>query len=190
MYIQPNSDLIIMHGIPLDNTYTDTVAFASLEEQYTWFNGYYNRIQFSNLSYQRVNKNSVRVEILADDIAGYNYMMFRNTSYGNKWFYAFITQVNYINDNCTEIEYEIDVMQTWYFDVTLDPCYVEREHSATDVAGEYIAPEPIDPGTIICQATEETDYFDSYVAVIAIAETESVSASGLLTVGEDEGGES
>ena len=105
---------------------------------------------FSAQSYQRVNKGTLRLQVTADDIYDYNYLMFRNASYGSKWFYAFINKVNYINDNTSEIEYELDVIQTWLFEAVLEPSYIDREHSATDVIGENLAPEPVKLGEYYC----------------------------------------
>lgn len=172
MYIQPNSTIYIYHGIPLDNTYTDTIYFSTEQAQQNFFlSDRYNHILFTQQSYVRQNKNRVRLDIPYDSIYNYNYMSFRNTAYGTKWFYAFITDITYINNNCTEIEFEIDVMQTWLFEVTLDPCLVEREHTATDVPGENLALEPVDLGMIVCNQTLETEFFDSYHAVIGQADS-------------------
>lgn len=149
MYIQPNSIIRLLKGVPLDNTYTDTIYFGSASAQLSHFQTYTYKL-FTQQYYQRVNKGTLRVQVKADDIYDYNYLMFQNTSYGNKWFYAFINKVNYINDSVSEVEYEIDVIQTWLFEAVLEPSYVEREHSATDVVGDNIAPEPMDIGNIKC----------------------------------------
>lgn len=171
MYISPNTYVRIMEGVPWDNTYSDTALFDDPVSQYNWFIGEYTHKVFTEQSFQRVNKNTIRLEVNANDIYSYNYLMFQNTAYGNKWFYAFILETRYINDNCAEIEYEIDVIQTWWFDTILKPSYVEREHSATDSIGDNIAPEPVDLGPIICTKVNDTGLFDNYVAVIAMADT-------------------
>lgn len=171
MYIQPDSDVYLLRGVPLDNSYSDTIYFADKVFQQNHFLSYINKY-FPRQTYQRVNKGAIRLQIKADDIYNYNYMMFRNTAYGSKWFYAFITSVDYINDNTSQINYELDVMQTWAFDYRLEASYVEREHSAGDNIGDNIAPEPIDLGQIKCNAVIDTGLFDSYMAVIAMAENE------------------
>lgn len=53
--------------------------------------------------------------------------MYQNTHYSNKWFYAFILGMEYINDNTTRIQIATDVFQTWQFDVTYKSSFVERE---------------------------------------------------------------
>lgn len=157
MYIAPNSTVYLLTGVPCDKSYVHTLYFENKNEQYSYFYG--KRVKtFTNVSYQRHSKNSICLECLADDIYNVNYLMFQNTAYGNKWFYAFINNVEYINNVTTEITYTIDVMQTWYFDYTLGTCFVEREHTLTDVVGENTVPEPVDGGEPYIQEYNEYMY--------------------------------
>lgn len=99
-------------------------------------------------SYQRVGANTVRVEIPVDSLYDCNYMMFQNTSYSDKWFYAFITDVAYINNAVSEITYEIDVMQTWLptRDYDLGNWFIVREHSVNDNYFDNTQPEDLELG--------------------------------------------
>lgn len=169
MYIQPNSIIQLLKGVPLDNTYTDTLYFGSVSAQQAHFQSYTKKT-FTQQSYQRVNKGTLRVQVKADDIYDYNYLIFQNASYGSKWFYAFINKVNYINDSTSEIEYELDVMQTWLFDYILEPSFVVREHSQTDVIGEHIAVEPVETGTPITTEITDKNLFGDYAVVVCRAE--------------------
>lgn len=169
MYIYPNSTIILLRGVPLDNTYTDTMYFNNASAQYTAFTTTFNKLTFGNQSYQRKGKGSLRLNVNADSIYDVNYLMFQNTSYGNKWFYAFVTDIEYINNDVTEISYEIDLLQTWHFDYTLEPSFVERETASSDSVGSNIKDEPVELGPIICRAINDTELFDEYYAVMAIA---------------------
>ena len=147
MYIQPNSTVKLMTNVPLDNTYEHTVYFSTTTQQQTWMDSYVKTgMVFTKQYYQRADKGTIKLEVLVDNVYDCNYMMFQNTSYGSKWFYAFITGRDYVNDNVTLITYEIDRLQTWLFDFTLKSCFVEREHSATEVAGDNLLPENFDVG--------------------------------------------
>lgn len=157
MYIAPNSTVYLLSGVPCDKSYIHTLYFENKNEQYSYFYG--KRVKaFTNISYQRHSKNSIRLECLADDIYNVNYLMFQNTAYGDKWFYAFVNNVEYINNVTTEITYTIDIIQTWYFDYTLGTCFVEREHTLTDVVGENTVPEPVDAGETYIQEYNEYMY--------------------------------
>ena len=155
MEISPNSKIYLLRGIPLDNTYNDTIYFSSASAQLSYFQGKLTGnggVSFTAQTYQRVGKNRCRLNICADDIYNVNYMFFQNTSYGSKWFYAFVTEVEYINDAVSEISYEIDVIQTYMFNWSLGMSMVEREHSATDVAGGNLMSEPFDVGDYVVES--------------------------------------
>lgn len=160
-YIAPNSDVFILRGVSLDRNYQHTLYQESIENQFNKIANNHIKKEFNRYSYQRAGKGKIRVEALADDLYDCNYMAFRNTAYGNKWFYAFIDSVEYINDNCTEISYTIDVMQTWYFDYDLGQCFVEREHTLTDNFGENVIPEDINGNFSYISNKREELTFDS-----------------------------
>ena len=153
MYIEPNTIIRLLKNCPLDNTYDHTIYFDDSEKQYAYFAGL-TKYALSRQTYQRVNQSRMRVQYKADDLYDCNYLMFQNTSFGNKWFYAFIKSVEYVNNITSEIVYEIDVMQTWAFDYQLGQCFVDREHSATDVFGENTIPESLEHGPYVTDGVE------------------------------------
>ena len=169
MYIEPNTTIKLYSGVPLDNTYEHTLYFASLSAQTAYFHGGIAKYTLANNSYQRVERGRMRIEKKADDLYDCNYLAFQNSNYGNKWFYAFITGVEYVNNVTSEVTFEVDSMQTYMFDVTLKDCFVEREHSLTDDIGDNIMPEPLDIGNLVCNAMATSGFFNEYDAVIATA---------------------
>lgn len=154
MYIAPDSIIRVLKNCPLDNTYDHTIYFASEAAQSAYFIGL-TKYNLTNQTYQRVQLGKMRVSHKADDLYDCNYLMFKNTAYGDKWFYAFITSVEYVNNVTSEVTFEIDVMQTWFFDYTLGQCFIEREHASSDAIGENLVPENLELGEYI------TDDFDS-----------------------------
>lgn len=148
MYIEPNTNIKILKGVPLDTTYEHTIYFEDEGTQINYFSSL-TKHDLRNYTYQRVQKGKARVGIRSEKLYDCNYMMFQNSSYGNKWFYAFITDVEYVNNETSEITFEIDVMQTWFFNYEPDYCFVEREHSVTDNIGDNIIPENVDCGEYV-----------------------------------------
>lgn len=168
-YIAPNSTIHVLKGIPLEKNYEHTIGWGTVGDvrarQAQYFISH-RKYTFEKNYYQRVSRGWIRVGrpsnvtpgnaleskefLCADDFYDCNYIMFRNDSFSNKWFYAFITAVNYINDNTTEIQYEIDVMQTWLEGTSLDyiygNCYIERQHNPTDDLYDNLVPESLDLG--------------------------------------------
>lgn len=140
----PDGEVYILRGIPLDADYKHTLYFASSADQYAYFA---NKQKYwaDRMMYVR-ETGRIRYNVSADMIDDCNYLMYRNQQYHDKWFYAFIKQVYYINDNCCEIEFELDAMQTYFFDVELKESWIERQHTITDEIGENIVEENLDIG--------------------------------------------
>lgn len=167
MYIEPNTNIKILKGVPLDTTYDHTIYFADEKTQYTYFAGL-QKYNLTNYTYQRVNLGVARVSIKSESLYDCNYMMFQNTSYGNKWFYAFITAVEFVNNECSEIHFELDVMQTWFFDCEPDYCFVEREHTKTDNIGDNIVPENVECGEYIYRYQTNLNPATNALAIVAM----------------------
>ena len=158
MYIEPGTNIKLLKNCPLDNTYEHTLYFASASAQSTYFSGL-AKYNLTGYTYQRVSRGVARVGIKADNLYDCNYMMFQNTNFGSKWFYAFIKSVEYVNNDTSEITFEIDVMQTWFFNYTVDTCFVEREHAVTD-GYTNIQPEPVAVGEPVLNDVPDTGAVD------------------------------
>lgn len=136
--------IYFLEGVPLDSSYKNTIYFLTREAQTNYFLG---KAKFSMLdcTFQR-QEQRIRVNRPVSDCYHINYLMWQNTSYSTKWFYAFVNRVEYINDGCTWIYFQIDVLQTYHFNYKLGYCYVDRMHSVTDTIGGNLEPEPVQTG--------------------------------------------
>lgn len=144
--IGPSTTVRVCQSIPLDNTYTDTILFTSKSAQESYFASKTKKT-YSGLTYQRLASNSSTWAIFLEDVADYfydcNYLCFQNGGFGNKWLYAFISDILYINENCTAITFEIDVMQTWLFDFEIKKSFIERMHVADDTISRNVVEEDL-----------------------------------------------
>ena len=149
-YIAPNSEIYLYENIEFDNSYKDTMWFDSEADQIAYFTTTKQyKYGFTSQQYTRASKGKIRVHKKADYLYDINYMKFRNTRVTNgrdKWFYAFITEIEYINEEVSELTFEIDVMQTYLFDVTIENSFVIRQHSVTDGMFEYTMLEDLNCG--------------------------------------------
>ena len=122
----------------------NTILFDNKSQRDTYFN---SKILYSlNSQQQRVNLsmsgtyqrrqwimrfNSNYNTIINDS----NYMRYKN---GNEdWIYCFIVDVMWINPNDCEIEFIVDSVNTYIYDVNWKPCLVEREHTLNDETVSY-----------------------------------------------------
>lgn len=148
MLIQPDTVIKLLHNCPLDKTYDHTLFFASADAQVSYFTSL-EKHNLTKQSYQRYDRGWLTIQVAAEELYDCNYLMFRNSAFGTKWFYAFVTSVEYVNNVTSRVKYELDVMQTWFFDYTLGHCFVEREHALVDIAGTNTVPENFELGDYV-----------------------------------------
>lgn len=138
--VVPNGQIRFFSDIRLDDNYENSINFETRESQTNYFTGLTPVHVMTGAT--RVREGVISVNALSDVLLNCNYMMFQNTGFSNKWFYAFIHNVEYVNNNMSYVYYTIDDMQTWgLFDVTLEQCFIEREHTRTDGLFEHLIPE-------------------------------------------------
>ena len=156
--IAPNSDLVLLK-VPLEIDEANQLTFANATAQYNYFNGLTGKLPVEKYTYQRKD-GTIRFGANFDDIIGYNYVMYRNTSYSTKWFYAFIENKEYINDNVTAVSIKTDPYQTWMFDLSYKPCLIDREHTNDDTVGSNTLPEGLELGDFVLNGS--TTNFGNY----------------------------
>lgn len=145
----PTSIIRICSGVRLNSSYEHTIYFSSREAQYNYFAGKVVRT-FSAYSYLRKSW-SIKVEATMREARTWSYLFFGNDSTG-VYNYYFINNIEYINDSTVELFLELDVMQTYYFDFTRLPSFIERQHGETDEAGDNILDEGLELGEYISKS--------------------------------------
>lgn len=144
-YIIPDSIIYILSGVECDRDYNHVKWFNSRAEQQSYMLDH--RIKtYDKCSY--VRDEVVMIDAWADDIYSANYMMFQNSAFSDRWFYAFITEVRYENNRTAEVHYTIDLWQTWWMDCKVGECFVEREHVLDDTVGLHTIPEGLEYGEL------------------------------------------
>lgn len=161
--ITPNTNIRLLK-VPFEIARKNQLTFASLTAQTNYFLSL-PHLEYENTTYQRQN-NVIRFEAPIDDIRTYNYVMYKNTSYSNKWFYAYITNMEYKNDNTTDITIQLDVFQTWQFDIVYNTMFVEREHVNDDGVGKNIVAEDLETGDFITNLHNKSTYSDNTAIIM------------------------
>lgn len=170
MPFEPSTKLYI-GTVPFDNSYRHVREFSTRAAQQEYFASVCpTGIRREDYTYQRT-QNTVKVPYNAEQIYGYNYCMFQNANYGDRWFYSFIVDVEYINEETCKLYLELDLMQTWFLDCEIKACMVEREHVSNDTIGAHIKDEGIDPGELKCTyATVDNNQMELYIVVASAVE--------------------
>lgn len=117
------------------------------------------KLYLSELTFQR--KDSVlRVGVDIEQLYQYNYVMYRNKHFTNKWFYAFITKMEYKGEGVTFIYLKTDVFQTWFYDLTFNKSFIDRQHPLND-SFNSIADTPAH-GQLIEVKSDDTHFQGGY----------------------------
>lgn len=132
---------------PLENDYNNQLTFTNFENQMNYFNSTIEK-SFENYTYVKKD-NIIKVGVNIDEIIDCNYLFYRNTGFTNKYYFCFITNKEYINENVTAISIETDVYQTYMFDIEYKASFVEREHVNDDTMGLHTLPEGLETGDYI-----------------------------------------
>ena len=149
--ITPQTDVYLLK-CPLELNDANQITFATATAQTNYFQGLTKLHIGDDFTYQRKD-GVMRVPALIDDLYGYNYCMYKNKGHGNKWFFAFITGMEYLNDSVTGVSLKTDTYQTWMFDLTYKRTFVEREHVNDDTMGLHTVPENLETGEFIQNGT-------------------------------------
>lgn len=173
MAITPTTNLKLLK-VPISIDNKNQITFINKETQFEYFNSL-ESIEYENFNYQR--KDSViRFPAHIDNIIEFNYCMYQNENYSDKWFYCFISDMKYVNDGLTEITIKTDVFQTWQFDLIYKNMFVEREHVSDDTIGSHTVPENLENGEYIINNVTKFDMGEmSYI--IQVTEWGSSSSS-------------
>lgn len=158
---------------PLEEDQQNQLNFASAEAQLSYFNG---TVQKTLENYTYVREDSVIcAEVPYDEAINYNYLFYRNVGFTNKYWFCFITKVEYVNENTSNIYIKTDVWQTFHLSLNYTQCFVEREHVANDTRGLHTVPEGLETGDPVVNG-DVTDFttfannMNDYVYVMAVTE--------------------
>lgn len=160
--VAPNGQVRLLANVPLDSNYENTLYFESELAQRTYFLGLTPIHTMSNAT--RIRDGVIAVDAGEDSILNCNYLMFQNQNFSTKWFYAFITGRQYVNNGTTYISYQIDDIQTYLIsgNVTLLQCLIERQHSTTDVIGDNIVGENMGSSELVTSTVLDTEDLCTY----------------------------
>lgn len=144
--MKPSSTVVLCNIPELSLDYSNTWLFDSKNQQYEYFWSKRTNV-FNNYTYLR-KENAIQVGINIDDIHSSTYLFYKNKD--GKYFYCFIVDKEYINEKVTKIYITTDIIQTYQFDFTLKPSYVERMHvprwTSSGMPTNEIEPEGLEYG--------------------------------------------
>lgn len=170
----PTSVINVCSGVLLNNDYIHTIWFTDHAAQLAYFAG---KVVKTFSAYTYIRKSwSLKVEATIEQARTWTYLYFQN---GNgKTYYYFINNIEYVNDNTVELFIEMDVMQTYLHEYTLHRCFVEREHAATDEAGDNVVDESLELGELTINKKENVAMQDMVVLLLTAVDPAAAVGGG------------
>lgn len=178
--ITPQTDIYLLK-CPLTLSNKHQITFQNETSQHNYFNSL-PKIGLTDGSYLRKD-GVLRYPAHIDNIMEYNYCMYRNDNYSNKWFYAYIVNMIYVNDNMTNIILKTDVYQTWQFNLTWKQSFIEREMLAVsdDIPGANLIPESLETGEYQIDGTAEIGDLEPWYIVAYAEDTYGHTYNGIYS---------
>ena len=163
-----NSQIILAKGINVDKNYVNVLNYS--EEQMLQICRQNEVVSANNYSFIRTN-GTILVGFTYSQCLQANYIAFQNPNYANKWFFAWIDEVNYKSEKSCELKFTIDAWSTWFNKLTIKPCYVIRHHVNDDIVGNYTQPEGLELGEYVVNNIIQTHEMDDLVAVLQVTKS-------------------
>ena len=170
----PLSTIYIMGHLPIDNRYEHSLYFPNESAQVEYFQT--KRLTtYQKYTYLRKNW-TIKVEATMSFASMFGYLGFQNGANG-KWYYYFINKVEYVNDSTVELFLEMDVIQTYLFDMNFKDCFIERTHTLSDDIGEHTLDEGLEMGMLTNAKTVDiSDLTDMCILVLSAVTSEYQTA--------------
>ena len=180
----PPSTTFKLCNVTWDMGYRDIVRFVDEKAQQDYFDSL-DGLEFKGCTMAKYGL-PVRVPVPFAQASKYNYLVATNEydfDTPRSWYY-FIQTVDYVNAQTTQLNIQLDVWQSFQFNITLGNAYVERGHVGVanenqwaDYGREYLdLPEGLDTGKTTVIAGEQ------YKSLIPVSENGTQYDFGVIVV--------
>lgn len=160
----PNSRVVLLRNVPLDKNQTDTIWFRETDNespesirqkmanfflQFRAVTTAGTPLDWSDMTFQRINEGHVKVPMYFESLDEVNYIMINNNTKENRWYYGFIDRCEYLSDRASDVYYSLDPMMCYQDEMRFSECFVNRIHTESDRVGEHTLPENLEMGPYI-----------------------------------------
>lgn len=162
-----NGEIILCNNIKLDKNYENVLSYSessmvNLCRQHAIYTG-------TKYTMMDPSTNEIDIRCPYATCIYSNYIAFNNKNVGNKWYFAFVTDIIYVNPEVTKIRYQVDVFSTWYQRFNLNQAFIEREHVDDDTIGKHIVEEGLEIGDLVIHDKNcKLNNPENYVIVIGV----------------------
>jgi hypothetical protein len=141
--------LLSMVNVPFDNTYRDIIdwsTYGRTPRDYVRSLPKRNKVELSKMTYLAQGR-PIRIPTPFSVANQFNYVMVENPGkpadmpgfegYTPTTFFYFITSIDYVAPNTTQLTLQLDVWSTYYSRISFGYAYLERGRTGASGAGTY-----------------------------------------------------
>ena len=179
----PEINIYLCSGVRLNSSYNHSIYFEDRAKQRAYFSG---KVVKTLTAYSYVRRSwTLKVEATLIEAVKWNYLFFHYPD-DDRYYYYFINKVEYVNDSTVELTLELDLLQTYLFDVSFGDCLIEREHVDDDTIGKHTVSEGLDAGELRYKESHFlTDLTDYVIMIMATFNPMTVTSSASAVTGGD-----
>lgn len=175
--VTPNTIVKLYSGIPCDPTYQNVLQWDSVTEQNQFFANQVPVATYTDFQFIDGTR-ELRIKRQMENCYHINYVAYQNHRYGNKWFYAFVSDMRYLSPESTALILDEDVWASWQFDLTFNKSFIERETVSNDAIGAHTLPENLETGPYVTTAQSAINFNFSHYTIYATEELSEGWQSG------------
>jgi hypothetical protein len=132
--IQPDSQIWFLSGTGIEN-YENQIDFRNTGVRRQFMQ---EHLLFTVNNYRYVRKNqTILINKNVEQCYNIDYCYYKNRNFGDREIFCFVTDVNYVNDETTEISIEVDAWTTFQFDIKFKKCFIMNQHEQEFANNNY-----------------------------------------------------
>lgn len=154
---------------PLELDNENQLTFPSRQAQINYFqsSGVLFRA-FSDVTFIRKPvdgevQNFINLEIPINQAYNCNYIMYQNTGDPTRYFFAFVTRLEYVSETTTRFHLQSDAFQSWQFDLTYNQSFIERQ-TPLDYNDKNTLADSVAVGQLVERLTQNVHFTGGYFA--------------------------
>ena len=159
-----------LYNIPeIDISYENIPWFKSINQQLSWMDSRLRRSVEGKISIDPA-RTSVTIPFRYAEVESWNIDYVCLLDQSGKRLYYFVVDYEYQTTRATTLILSLDVFQTYMFDITFNPSFVDRAHTkrwktvkGRDVPASPVLDEGLEYGDLVMGNNDKAEFRDKYI---------------------------
>lgn len=164
----PQTELRLYSGVPWSGDYEHVRLYNSKLDLLNHL-GAYQKIKIDNMTPIRIGNADVKIPYTEMSALHINYLAFCNHGISDEWVFCFVSDIEWLSEKTTRINWQLDVFQNNIYSINIKPCFVEFQHipKSDDIIGANLVPVNLETGETEVTYHEKLNLTPDYCCVFA-----------------------